>query len=446
MIGLAVCAALIESGLVMVLGLERPASYVPEFIAYYLLISISYVTACWLVVRDAGQSLGPTAVRFVWAAALVFRLTVAPLDPSLSEDSVRYRWLGMLQDAGGDPYRDLPEDPEWAGLRDDTWPRVTGKDKPSAYGPVVEQVNVWFYRLIRTATPDPWIQVWLFKVPFAVADLLVGLVLMALLSSAGKPGTWALVYLWSPLPVVEFWIEGHNDALAVLFVVLALALARRDRPHSALAFLAVATMCKFWPAILLPFLALTRRRQRWIVQWKGVLAFAMVAVALCLPYWDSVIAVLDILDGFTGRWRNNDSVFGLFLKLAGGDMEVAGDISKWTVLAAVVVVRFLPLRPLAGELAAVCVVLLASANCLPWYLTWMLPLLAVHPTAPLLLWSALVSLAYHVVPEYEANNMWRYDPSLIRMEYAPVLVWFVALAGRRLRNLLPRDSARKIGN
>ncbi len=435
---LVVCAALIESGLLLVSGLERPASYVPEFITYYLLISIAYLVAGWMVVQDVERASRSTVVRLVWVAALVFRVTVAPVDPSLSEDTARYRWLGMLQDAGGDPYRDVPEDPAWSGLRDETWPRVTGKDKPSSYGPVVEQVNLWYYRLIRDWTAQPWMQVWLFKIPFAVADLLVGLSLMALLAAVGRPRAWGLIYLWSPLPITEFWIEGHNDALAILFVVVALTLSQRSRPTPALACLGVATMCKFWPAILLPFLVLTRGRRRWQIQWLGALAFLGVVLAASLPYGSSVFAVLDVLEGFAGRWRNNDSLFLLFLEMADGDWEKAVQISVLTLLTGVVVVRFLSLRLLAGELTALCLLLLVSANCLPWYLTWMLPLLAVHPVPPLLLWGALASLAYHVVPAYEANGSWVYDPMVTLMEYLPVLIWLLWMAVRGVWNMLPR--------
>ncbi len=441
-IGLGACAVLIESGLLLIAGLERPASHVPAFISHYLLTSTCYLVACWLVVQDPGQSPRRWTVRLIWGAALVFRLTVVPLDPSLSEDTARYRWLGMLQDAGGDPYRDLPEDPSWRALRDETWPRVAGKDKPSSYGPVVEQVNLWYYRLVRSWTSDPWTQVRLFKIPFAVADLFVGLVLMVLLSSSGKPRTWVLIYLWSPLTIIEFWVEGHNDALAVLFVVMALLLSLRARTALASGCLAVATMCKFWPAILLPFLLLTRERERWTFQGRGALVFAGVALAASFLYGGSVLAVLDVLEGFAGQWRNNDSLFALFLALAGGEMQTAAGISKWTLVTGVLTVRFLSLRPFVGELTAVCLLLLVSANCLPWYLTWMSPLLAVHPVPPLLLWSALVSLAYHVVPGYEATGIWVYDPVLTRMEYLPVLIWLAWVAVRGARDLRSQELPR----
>ena len=444
LVALGACALLIETGLLMIMGLGRPASHVPEYIAYYLLTSIPYVVACWLVLGNPSLSSCRRVVPWVWAAALVLRLTVLPLAPSLSEDTARYRWLGMLQEAGGDPYLDLPQDPEWAGLRDETWSRVTGKDKPSAYGPVVELINRWHYRIASHATADPWTQVWLFKLPFAIADLLVGLALMSLLAALGRPLTWVLVYLWSPLPVTEFWIEGHNDSVALVFAVAALALAQRQKSRRALASLAVATMCKFWPVVLLPFLVLTRREGRWSVQWTGGVAFVAVGACLWLPYWDSLAAVEHVLTGFTEGWRNNDSLFALFLRVAGGDMGTASDISKWVLLAAVALARFLPMRPLAGELTAISVLLLVSANCLPWYLTWMLPLLAVHAVAPLLLWTVLVSLAYHVVPGYEANGIWEYDSSLLRMEYVPTLTWLAGIAALGVRNLI-RSGARPAG-
>jgi len=87
-------------------------------------------------------------------------------------------------------------------------------------------------------------------------------------------------------------------------------------------------------------------------------------------------------------------------------------------------------------LGAVAAVLLLSANCFPWYLSWMLPFLAVQPVRPLLLWTVLAPLAYHVVPGYEATGTWEYDASLVFLEYAPVLAWLGVLGIDRSRRLL----------
>ena len=431
-LGLATCGVLIEAGLLLVLRLGRPASHIPEYLTYYLLTSIPYVVACFVITKQASAT-PRRALGWIWLAAVAFRLTVLPLQPSLSEDTVRYRWQGMVQAAGGDPYEATPGSPAWTDLRDETWPRVTGKDKSSAYGPLVEQVNAWYYRSIRGWVSDPWVQVWAFKLPFALADLGVGIALMALLSAVGRPRSWVLVYLWSPLAVTEFWMEGHNDALAIACSVVALALSCKGRSAWALVSLAVAVMCKFWPAVLLPFVAFERDGGRWRFEWRGALAGSLVAAALCLPYWNSIGSVWQVLQGFSGGWRNNDSLFGLFLMATGGDAARAADVATGALLLVVLALRFSRLPRVAGELGVIVALLLVSANCFPWYLTWMLPFVAVHPRAPLLLWSALAGLSYHVVQGYEIDGTWAYDQFLTALEYTPVLAWVAFNGVRRLR-------------
>ena len=431
--GLLACALCIELGLFAILRLARPASHVPEFISYYLLVAIAYVTACWLVANSGALRTSRSAIWWIWGAALVFRLTVLPLAPSLSEDTARYRWQGVSQAAGANPYTAVPEDPRFSELRDVTWPRVTGKAQPSVYGPVIELVNLHYFRLIRRFGMDPWTEVWMYKLLFALADLAVALALMALLGGLGRSAALVLVYLWSPLSITEFWIEGHNDALPVAFAVAALALVFRGRRVAAVVAVSLGALCKFWPALLLPFVALARDGGRWRVEWRGLLASVPVAALACWPYRDGVGGLMRILEGFIGSWRNNDSLFGGILQVSGHDMGLATGIATVLAVLAVIRIRLLHLPPVGAELAAICAVLFLSANCLPWYLTWMLPFLAVHPNAPLLLWTALVSLAYHVVPLYEAAGIWQYDRGVVGLEYAPVLAWLGCQGASRIR-------------
>ncbi len=420
------------------LGLGRPASHIPEFLLYYAWAAVAHATASWCVVRNPPEAIGRRGLRWIWIAAVLFRLTLLPLGPSLSEDAARYRWQGLMQDAGGDPYVSVPEEPRWEGLRDSTWDRVSSKDKPSAYGPVVEQINLWHYRLVKLFRAGPELQVWLFKLPYALAELCAGLLLVSLLAAAGRPRSWVLVYLWCPLPMVEFWVEGHNDAVAVALVLAALAAHLRSRPAWALGLLAAAAMSKFWPVVLLPFLAIGRQGSRWRVHWRGLGVATGVGLVLCLPYWHSLPAVLTVLDGFAAGWRNNDSLFAALVWVAGGDSEVAATLGRTALVIFLAAVRASVPSGCKGELAAICALLLLSANCFPWYLSWMLPLVAVHPSAPLLLWAALAPLAYHVVPGYEIAGLWQYEPEIVLLEYAPVLAW---LACSGVRALIGRANA-----
>jgi hypothetical protein len=62
-------------------------------------------------------------------------------------------------------------------------------------------------------------------------------VLQAWWAIRGLPPQRVLIYAWSPLPMVEFWANGHNDSLAILLVALAFLAAARIRWTQAFAWL-----------------------------------------------------------------------------------------------------------------------------------------------------------------------------------------------------------------
>lgn len=436
-LGLFLAIALLEGGYLSLFRLGRLADDAPAYIARAFYLSIVYLVCCWAAARPAAARLDQRAVlRWVWAGALLFRLTVLPLHPSLSEDTARYRWQGMMQAGGGDPYRHAPQEERWRGLRDETWPRVAGKALTSPYGPLYEQIYLRYYRLIRVFDAGAATEVWLFKLPFALADVGVGLALMGLLAAAGLPRSRALIYLWSPLPVVEFWAEGHNDSVTLLLVVAAAALLLRGRRAWAFAVLTAAALGKIWPIVLFPFWAVSRGAGGWRFHWRAAAACLPVAAVVCAPYWCSLANIEEVLSQLFGGRRNNDSLFAWVYAYAGYDFAAAASAVKKLLAAALgglwlLHLRF-RLRPTSAALAAAAILLLLSGNCFPWYLTWLLPFLAVCPYAPLLLWTAVVPLAHHVVTGYEVLSVWQYDRALLDLEYLPVLAWLAIDAARRL--------------
>jgi hypothetical protein len=76
--------------------------------------------------------------------------------------------------------------------------------------------------------------------------------------------------------------------------------------------------------------------------------------------------------------------------------------------------------------------LFLAANCFPWYLSWLLPFLVIFPDAALLLWTALVSLSYHILIRYELLGVWQENDEFRLLEYAPV---FAMLSGGALWRL-----------
>lgn len=328
--------------------------------------------------------------------ALAFRFTVVGQPPSLSDDLFRYQWEGRAIRAGGNPYLARPNDPAWAHIPADA--RAPGRDFPSVYGPLAQYAQA-------LAVEYP-------KLPAIAAD---GATLAVLAYAA--PARW-LIYAWSPLAVVEFWGQGHNDAWLVLFLTLALV-----RTGLAGWWIGLAVAVKWWPAILVRALRLNLR--------QTAIAFGVVA-ALALPFlagfrYDNA----RFATGFLAGWRNNDSVFGAIL-WATGDPQLAKYVAFAAVAALAAFVRD-PLWIVAGLLAV-------SANVHPWYLTWLLPFLVFRPVPALLLWIALAPLGYETVIRWTALGEWRQSEWVRWAIYAPVAVVLAVSAVRKSRLTAPRAS------
>ncbi len=465
-------AFLLEAAFLSLHRLENFKLQVVEFITTYLLVSLLYLVCCFLITNSGGDGALPRRwMGWIWGAGILFRLTLFPLDPMLSEDLNRYRWQGKLQAAGGNPYTEVPQDLRWESLRDATYPSVNRKDLPSVYGPVLERFYAAYYRLTAALQRDERRQAWWFKAPFALFELAVAMALGGLLAAMGLPRQWLLIYLWSPLTIVEFWAQGHNDTLAVLFLVLALTAAVNQRWVWGWSWLTLAALTKFWPLILFPFFLVQREKGRWRVHYRAALVAVPIALAVSWPYLGGISNVGELLEGFAGGWRNNDSFYALIHWAVDGDFNagtmwvkrlLAGGLVllwanhlwgrslwgkwRWTSPGAVDT-RAANFNPAGLEQSqwslvrsakwAVLLLLFLAANCFPWYLSWLLPFLVIFPDAALLLWTALVSLSYHILIRYELLGVWQEYDEIRLLEYVPVyamliggVLWRLAMSSR----------------
>lgn len=423
---LLILAVPLQAGYLILSRLHNFKRFAVEYIAVSLAISLFYLVACWWVSRSKNIVGGNRSLGYIFLAGVVFRLTVVPFYPSLTEDPFRYRWEGRLQLAGGNPYLTRPDDPSWAGLRDRTWGFVNRKDLPGAYGPLLEWSYRWTYATVSRLEADELGQVRLFKLPFLVFELGTAVMLIFLLQSVGLPREWVLIYLWSPLVVVEFWGSGHNDPLLLFFLVAAVWAGHTGRWGWAMGGLWMATLTKLWPALLFPvFLAASGLRE--FVRRAGLaLAWTPLLALLCLPYGRGISELRQVLPGFLGGWRNNASLFHAIYAVAGRDYEQAKPIVAVAVFVATLAIAWRRPPLIQGVLSTTLALLFLSANCFPWYVTWIVPLLAVVPHPALLLWTALVPLAYHILIGYHFRGEWQEDPFYLYLEYVPVYGMLVA--------------------
>ncbi len=451
---IAACGAIVLGLLfVTLLGLRDLKTYVVEAIAIGLAAGLAYFIVLYLLERAPEC---PSTLWWILVGAIGFRLLLLPLPPSLSDDLHRYRWEGHLQQLGANPYLTRPSDPAFALLAEKFRARgefIPGADIPAIYPPLAEQV---FRLAAEAARAAPGAALIWFKLPALAGDLLLLILLTWWIRSTGGRSVQLAIYAWNPLVVVEFAASGHFDALAVAAVLAAIFVLSRGRQTLSAVLFVAGVLLKWFPATLLP---LWLRRLGWPRSrraWQAMAAAALLGMLCAWPYRAAWPEVLDVLAYFESRWHhNNASLYALLTWLAdpaalqdpqvaippgaafhdlaaGLGIGVVAGIAMWAAARKLDVLHAAYL--LFGA------TLLFAPNAFPWYFTWMVPLLVFFPHPAWLLLTVLQFLSYHVLIDYQAFGVWRFQPQMLWLVYGPFYAWLVAAglrSHRKPRTALP---------
>jgi alpha-1,6-mannosyltransferase len=372
------------------------------------------------------------ALWIIVAGAVIFRLTLYSLTPSLSTDIQRYRWDGRIQNAGWNPYSLAPDDPRLAYLRDPGWAIMPGPEIPSMYPPLSQLV----FRVGARFLPGTIA----FKLPFVLADLLVLAMLAKWLQSYPDGNYRLAIYAWNPLVIVEFAASGHNDALAIAAMVAALAMIKK-RPGASALTLTAGSLAKLFPVTLLP---LALRLSGWPRKLRGWLAFggaALLTGACIWPYRSALRQFPEIFIRYQAIWQNyNPSLYAILLWFS-GHAEIAAGISEGVVLGLAMWAAARKIDPLRAAFLIIGAILMLAPNTYSWYFTWIVPLLCFFPNPAWVLLTILQFLSYKVLIEYQINGIWHFDPYFQWLTYAPFYALLVGGALlKRSRLMAPRPA------
>lgn len=388
-------------------------TFVIPMIALCFGAGIVYVVSLFFLEHTAKSR---AAFWLILAAGLLFRLTLLPLAPTLSEDLYRYRWDGRVQCAGENPYSVAPNAPRLAWLHEPGEARMSCPDIPAVYPPLSE--------LIFRATARVFHSPVSFKFPMFAADVLT-MLLLAFWFRAGDKGNFRLaIYAWNPLVIVEFAGSGHNDALALAAIVAAFVIIRR-RPALSTMLLAAATLLKAFPLLFFPAwmrqIGWPRRRAAWI----GLAGAAALVLVCFWRYRAALPHFFANLNNGEARWQtHNGSLHEILLHLIGssafaGRMGaiIAGLVALWAAF------RKLPVERAAYLISGA--ILLLAPNSYPWYFTWMVPWLCFFPNPAWLLLTTLQFLSYHVLIGYQILGTWHFQPRLVALMYVPFYLFLI---------------------
>ncbi|MEP7011988.1 MAG: hypothetical protein ABJC13_16810 [Acidobacteriota bacterium] len=383
----------------------------------------------WFSVRrlerlaDPPISLGP-AILFV---ALLIRLPLIALPPTLSDDALRYLWDGRVAAAGFNPYQEPPDSPGLVPLRDELWNRLPHRQVPTVYPPLALSA---FSIAARFPVPMPRMPIW--KLLACAADFGACALLLALARRSGLPEARVAWYAWNPLVVLEVAGMGHVDALgavACIGAVWAITILPK-RPVTAGMAAAAGILAKLAPLAALPMWARQSRRP-----WIFLLAALGLSGLALAPVIASVGGLPPGLATYGVSWEWNGPLYeplwrGLEALGAGPAAHAALDAAKtrtegWTfwnrfypyayprffaklLLAAValaaVAASFRERDPILGTGRLFGRLMLTSATLYPWYLLWVLPWAALREEKRWLLLAALMPLSY--IPALFGVPLW----------------------------------------
>lgn len=391
--------------------------------------------------------------------AAIFGLTLVLLPSLPSDDIFSYILYGRISAVhGADPListpADFPNDPFLT--------LVFWRDVRSVYGPVWLLLSAGLAGIAQGFGGSLALYVALFKLLGFAAHLtnawLIWRILGRLAPDRQLQGT--LLYAWNPLCLLEFCASGHNDAVMLTLLLLAVYCLLREWELVALVAFGLSISVKYVPVVLLPFyLALVVRRMRaseapWrqvalAVIWRvGVVALVITLTAL--PFWQGPSTLGALLlsppaqqlgnspaEAISWPLRALAQAVGLSPDAARNLVNTGLKATGLLVFAALWLWEFRRVRDIESMLIAwgwtlLWYVLIASGWFWPWYVTWGVAVVALTPWRLLarstVLLSAGVLTLYTFQPLY-ALGIYGYR-SLVA--FGPTLVVLALVLARRV--------------
>jgi hypothetical protein len=240
-------------------------------------------------------------LRGALVAAIVLRVIFLPGTPSLTDDFYRYEWDGRVQQAGVNPYRHAPCDPQLDRVDYADRDRINHPELRTVYPPLAEAT---FYGVAAAGSG-----ILAFKLLFGAFDLLTAAGVWWLASAARKRAATVL-YVLCPAVIVQTWEAAHLEIVAVALILLAAAALLRGRDLQAGLLLGLAVAFKATPAALLvPTLLGGRTRPA-----RFLAGFIPAVVAPYVPYLLSGGAFGSLFEGGTG-WTGGALLFTLLAEI-----------------------------------------------------------------------------------------------------------------------------------
>jgi len=365
-------------------------------------------------------------VLVVLGWALLIRLPLLLFtDPTLSDDIFRYVWEGRMVAGGLDPYDLAPNHPALTRMALDApeWSLINHRELPAIY-PAATQ---WVFGALASVSATTGF----FRAAMVAVDAALICTLGALLHSRGRDPRWLVLYAWHPLVAVEVASSGHYEPLALLALVgglLAWESPRRGVTPWLLWGLAIAT--KYIGGAAAWFAA--RRlveRGHWPLALLGLVTAGLCALLFALPFALDGRPPIGSLGTYVQHWGHNASVHALLTELIG--YHPARKVVALLFVLWAAWLTWTGPEPARAFLLLFAGLMVLSPVVHPWYGLWLIALLPLVPSPPLIALSALLPLSYLAWTTQASGGGWVTPAWVPWVEYGVPLMLALALPASR---------------
>ncbi len=357
---------------------------------------------------------------------ILFRISLIPSAPADSPDAYRYVWEGKVLYNGYSPYQYSPDAPQLQSLRDEVYSKVTFKDIPTIYPPAAQLVFLLSYSVTGESITG-------LKIIYLLCEIITMIFILKLLYLKKINLNYIILYAWLPLPIMEYFVNAHIDAVGIMFLVVFLYYLEKDKMLPAVFAFTLSFLTKLYPVFIIPLLVKRLRAGRFLY---FILIFVFITFLFYYPFLNGTLSVTDALTTYMSKWEFNASVYYLLTAFI-PDHETARLICGILLFISIGYIANYYKDIIKGVFGVLLAVLIFSPVLYPWYLGW---IAAVNPFAG---FYSVLSLLFTV-------NLSNFSPlGKVWHEYFPVLfteyaVFFVLLAydlyhqrtGKTFRDLL----------
>ena len=191
------------------------------FGAVFIAASVLYAVMSWTLFR---VEISRAALFSIIVVAVVVRLSFISGSPIGSEDAYRYIWDGKVQANGINPYLYTAYDARLDFLHSPLLPAAMNHaDLKTIYFPLSQWIFYSCYQLSGEA-------LWGYKAVLLFAEISAIAALYLFLSMLTIPRKFILLYVLCPLPIIEFAVDAHLDAVGLpLFLFSLLFYLKRKK-------------------------------------------------------------------------------------------------------------------------------------------------------------------------------------------------------------------------